>query len=55
MRLLFARFLSNFSNDMEPMALAFGIVALPNVSANLFGLVLGTTIVFDYCPLTKWG
>jgi MFS family permease len=44
-RLLFARFLSNFGNGMGPIALAFGILALPNGSANLLGLVLGTTTV----------
>jgi MFS family permease len=44
-RLLFARFLSNFGNGMGPIALAFGILALPNGSANLLGLVLGTSTV----------
>jgi MFS family permease len=44
-RLLFARFLSNFGNGMGPIALAFGILALPNGSENLLGLVLGTTTV----------
>ena len=46
-RLFFARFLSNFGNGMGPIALAFGILALPNGSANVLGFVLGvTTIVF---------
>jgi len=44
-RLLFARFLSNFGNGMGPIALAFGILALPNGSANMLGFVLGTTTV----------
>jgi hypothetical protein len=42
-RLFTARFISNFGNGMGPIALAFGILALPNGSANLLGLVLGTT------------
>jgi len=42
-RLFAARFISNFGNGMGPIALAFGILALPNGSANLLGLVLGTT------------
>jgi MFS family permease len=44
-RLFVARFISNFGNGMGPIALAFGILALPNGSANLLGLVLGTTTV----------
>jgi MFS family permease len=44
-RLFAARFISNFGNGMGPIALAFGILALPNGSANLLGLVLGTTTV----------
>ena len=44
-RLFFARFLSNFGNGMGPIALAFGILALPNGSANLLGLVLGVTTI----------
>ena len=44
-RLFIARFISNFGNGMGPIALAFGILALPNGSANILGLVLGTTTV----------
>ena len=42
-RLFIARFISNFGNGMGPIALAFGILALPNGSANMLGFVLGTT------------
>ena len=46
-RLFIARFISNFGNGMGPIALAFGILALPDGSANMLGLVLGaTTVVF---------
>jgi MFS family permease len=46
-RLFIARFISNFGNGMGPIALAFGILTLPNGSANMLGLVLGsTTVVF---------
>ena len=46
-RLFVARFVSNYGNGLGPIALAFGILALPNGSANLLGLVLGTsTVVF---------
>lgn len=46
-RLFIARFISNFGNGVGPIALAFGILALPNGSANMLGLVLGaTTVVF---------
>ena len=44
-RLFIARCVSNFGNGMGPIALAFGILALPNGSANMLGLVLGTTTV----------
>ena len=44
-RLFIARFISNFGNGMGPIALAFGILALPNGSANMLGFVLGTTTV----------
>ena len=44
-RLFIARFVSNFGNGMGPIALAFGILSLPNGSANMLGLVLGTTTV----------
>jgi MFS family permease len=44
-RLFVARFISNYGNGMGPIALAFGILGLPNGSANLLGLVLGTTTV----------
>ena len=44
-RLFVARFVSNYGNGMGPIALAFGILGLPNGSANLLGLVLGTTTV----------
>jgi MFS family permease len=46
-RLFVARFISNYGNGMGPIALAFGILGLPNGSANLLGLVLGiTTVLF---------
>ena len=44
-RLFIARFISNFGNGMGPIALAFGILALPNGSGNMLGFVLGTTTV----------
>ena len=44
-RLFLARFISNYGNGMGPIALAFGILGLPKGSANLLGLVLGTTTV----------
>jgi len=44
-RLFIGRFISNFGNGMGPIALAFGILGLPNGSANVLGLVLGTTTV----------
>jgi MFS family permease len=44
-RLFIARFISNFGNGMGPIALAFGILALPKGSANMLGFVLGTTTV----------
>ena len=44
-RLFIARFISNFGNGMGPIALAFGILALPDGSANMLGLVLGATTV----------
>jgi len=44
-RLFLARFISNYGNGMGPIAIAFGILGLPNGSANLLGLVLGTTTV----------
>lgn len=44
-RLFVARFVSNYGNGMGPIALAFGILSLPNGSANLLGLVLGSTTV----------
>jgi len=44
-RLFVARFISNYGNGMGPIALAFGILGLPNGSANLLGLVLGVTTV----------
>ncbi len=42
-RFFVARFITNYVNGMSPIALAFGILALPNGSANLLGLVLGVT------------
>ena len=42
-RFFVARFITNFGNGMSPIALAFGILALPNGSANILGLVLGVT------------
>ena len=44
-RLFIARFISNFGNGMGPIALAFGILALPNGSGNMLGFFLGTTTV----------
>ena len=44
-RLFIGRFISNYGNGMGPIALSFGILGLPNGSANLLGLVLGTTTV----------
>jgi len=44
-RFYFARFISNFGNGMAPIALAFGILHLPNGDASLLGLVLGATTV----------
>ena len=44
-RFNFARFISNFGNGMSPIALAFGILNLPNGDANMLGLVLGSTTV----------
>jgi hypothetical protein len=46
-RFFVARFITNYGNGMSPITLAFGILALPNGSANLLGLVLGfTTAMF---------
>ncbi|MEI6307953.1 MAG: MFS transporter [Actinomycetes bacterium] len=46
-RLFLARFISNYGNGMGPIAFAFGILGLPNGSANLLGLTLGTgTVLF---------
>ena len=42
-RFFIARFITNYGNGMSPIALAFGILALPNGSANILGLVLGIT------------
>jgi len=44
-RLFLGRFVSNYGNGMGPIALSFGILELPNGSANLLGLVLGSTTV----------
>ena len=44
-RFYFDRFISNFGNGMSPIALAFGILNLPNGDANMLGLVLGSTTV----------
>ena len=44
-RLFIGRFISNYGNGMGPIALSFGILGLPNGSANLLGLVLGSTTV----------
>jgi MFS family permease len=44
-RLFLGRFISNYGNGMGPIALSFGILELPNGSANLLGLVLGSTTV----------
>ncbi|NBU93634.1 MAG: MFS transporter [Actinobacteria bacterium] len=46
-RLFIGRFISNYGNGMGPIALSFGILGIPNGSANLLGLVLGTeTVLF---------
>jgi MFS family permease len=42
-RFFIAQFITNFGNGMSPIALAFGILALPNGSPNRLGLVLGLT------------
>ena len=44
-RLFIGRFISNYGNGMGPIALSFGILGLPTGSANLLGLVLGTTTI----------
>jgi predicted MFS family arabinose efflux permease len=44
-RFYFALFISNFGNGMSPIALAFGILNLPDGDANMLGLVLGSTTV----------
>ena len=44
-RLFIGRFISNFGNGMGPIALAFGILNLPEGDANMLGLVLGSTTV----------
>ena len=53
-RLFIGRFISNFGNGMGPIALAFGILGLPNGSANILGLVLGTTTVL-FLIMTPFG
>jgi len=53
-RLFLARFISNFGNGMGPIALAFGILALPNGSANVLGFVLGVTTV-AFLVMTPFG
>jgi MFS family permease len=44
-RLFLARFISNYGNGLGPIAIAFGVLALPNGSANLLGIALGSTAV----------
>ena len=44
-RLFIARFVSNYGNGLGPIAIAFGVLALPNGSANLLGIALGSTAV----------
>jgi MFS family permease len=44
-RLFIARFISNYGNGLGPIAIAFGVLALPNGSANLLGIALGSTAV----------
>ena len=44
-RLFRARFISNYGNGLGPIAIAFGVLALPNGSANLLGIALGSTAV----------
>ncbi len=40
-----ARTISNFGNGISPIALAFGILHLPNGSASLLGWILGSTTI----------
>ena len=52
-RFFLTRFISNLGNGMAPIALAFGILQLPNGSASLLGLVLGantiaTLVIFPF-------
>lgn len=44
-RLFLARFISNFGNGISPVALAFGILHLPNGSASELGWVLGSSTI----------
>ena len=44
-RLYASRFISNFGNGLAPIALAFGILKLPNGNATQLGLVLGSSSV----------
>jgi predicted MFS family arabinose efflux permease len=52
-RFFLTRFISNLGNGMAPIALAFGILQMPNGSASLLGLVLGantiaTLVIFPF-------
>jgi len=44
-RLYLARFISNLGNGISPVALAFGILHLPNGSASELGWVLGSATI----------
>ncbi len=44
-RLYASRFISNFGNGLAPIALAFGILKLPDGNATQLGLVLGSSSV----------
>lgn len=44
-RLVAARFISNIGNGMQPIALAFGILAIPGATPTSLSIVLATTAV----------
>jgi hypothetical protein len=44
-RLFVARFISNYRIGLGPIAIAFGVLALPNGAANLLGIALGSNAV----------
>ena len=53
-KLFVSRFISNFGNGMGLIALAFSILSLPDGSAYLLGLVLGTTTVLFFVGASFW-